>query len=134
MDYTRSLVGCKATTRYIVVNVLIGTGIDIGISAIVRKAVGGNMNWFDSAIELLGDILDPFLPGGAGSELRPTSRKVSLATINAQRSAAGLPPISGRRRRKRALTKSDREDIGFIAGMISKAAARDFAMIIAGSR
>lgn len=92
------------------------------------------MNWFDSAIELLGDILDPFLPGGAGSELRPTSRKVSLATINAQRSAAGLPPISGRRRRKRALTKSDREDIGFIAGMISKAAARDFAMIIAGSR
>jgi len=95
---------------------------------------GGPMDWLSSALQLLGDIVDPILPGFAGSELRPTSRKVSLAAINAQRAAAGLAPIGGRRRRKRALTKSDREDIGFIAGMISKAAARDFAMIVAGGR
>lgn len=92
------------------------------------------MNWFDFALNLLGDIVDPFLPGFAGSETRATSRKTSLAIINQQRAAKGLPPLGGRRRRKRALTKSDREDIGFIAGMISKAAARDFAMIVAGGR
>lgn len=104
----------------------------LGIAAIgaVAGAIG-SMDWFNSALALLGDIVDPFLPGFAGSELRPTSSKVTLAGINAARKAAGLPPIGGRRRRKRALTKSDREDIGFIAGMISKAAARDFAMIVA---
>lgn len=92
---------------------------------------GKIVNWFDSALALLGDIVDPFLPGFAGSELRATSRTVNLAGINQARKAAGLPPVGGRRRRKRSLTKSDREDIGFIAGMISKAAARDFAMIVA---
>lgn len=99
------------------------------------KTGGDIVGWFDSAIALLGDLVDPFLPGFAGSERRATSRKTSLAIINQDRAAAGLAPISGgRRRRKRALTKSDREDIGFIAGMISKAAARDFAMIVAGGR
>jgi len=98
------------------------------------KRVAGILSWLDSALELLGDIVDPVLPGFAGSELRPTSRKVTVAGINAQRRAAGLSPLGGRRRRRRALTKSDREDIGFIAGMISKAAARDFAMIVAGGR
>ena len=92
------------------------------------------LNWLDSAIDLLGDIVDPILPGFAGSDVRATSSTVTLAQINQQRKAAGLPPLAGRRRRKRALTKSDREDIGFIAGMISKQAARDFAMIVAGSR
>jgi len=97
-------------------------------------AGGVAMGWIESALRLLGDVVDPFLPGFSGSELRPTSSTVTLAAINAQRRAAGLSPIGGRRRRKRALTKSDREDIGFIAGMISKAAARDFAMIVAGGR
>ncbi len=96
------------------------------------------MGWIESALALIGDIIDPVLPGFAGSELRPTSSKVSLAAINAARSAAGLPPLGGlpggRRRRKRSLTKSDREDIAFIAGMISKAAARDATMIILGTR
>ena len=36
-----------------------------------------------------------------------------------------------RRRRRRALTASDRSDIAFIAGMISKAAAKDFAVQLA---
>jgi len=92
------------------------------------------VDWFTSALAMLGDIVDPFLPGFAGSDVRATSSSVTLAQINQQRKQAGLPPIGGRRRRKRALTKSDREDIGFIAGMISKAAARDFAMIVAGGR
>jgi len=96
--------------------------------------VAGILNWLDSAVDMLGDIVDPFLPGFAGSETRGTSRKTSLAIINQQRAAKGLAPLGGRRRRKRALTKSDREDIAFIAGMISKAAARDFAMIVAGGR
>lgn len=122
---------CKRTSAKAMVSTLVPVGIDIAFAV----ATGGStLNWFDSALELLGDILDPILPGGAGSELRPTSRKVTLAAINKQREAAGLPPIVARRRRKRALTKSDREDIGFIAGMISKAAARDFAMIVAGGR
>jgi len=98
------------------------------------ETVAGVLNWLDSAVQLIGDIVDPFLPGFAGSDVRTTSRTVSLSAINAQRRAAGLAPLGGRRRRKRALTKSDREDIGFIAGMISKAAARDFAMIVAGGR
>lgn len=105
--------------------------LEIDPVSVALGQIGGSLGWFDSALALIGDIVDPFLPGFAGSELRPTSRKVTLAAINQQRAAAGLAPIGGRRRRKRALTKSDREDIGFIAGMISKAAARDFAMIVA---
>jgi len=116
-------------------------GLEAGIGAFTGQVesllqVGGLVvaasDWFNSAIALLGDIVDPFLPGFSGSELRPTSSKVTLAQINQQRRAAGLTPIGGRRRRKRALTKSDREDIAFIAGMISKAAAGNFAMIVAG--
>jgi hypothetical protein len=95
--------------------------------------VAGILSWFDSAMELLGDIVDPFLPGFAGSELRPTSSKVTLEGINKVRRAAGLPPL-GRRRRRRALTKADREDIAFVAGMLGKPAGRDFAMIVAGTR
>jgi len=110
----------------------IKANVAAGRSAI--RTGGTIVGWFDSALALLGDIVDPFLPGFSGSETRSTSRKTTLAIINQQRAAAGLPPLGGRRRRKRALTKSDREDIGFIAGMISKAAARDFAMIVAGSR
>ncbi len=98
------------------------------------KAGGSIVDWLAQALALLGDVVDPFLPGFAGSELRATSRTVNLAGINQARRAAGLPPIGGRRRRKRALTKSDREDIAFVAGMLGKPAGRDFAMIVAGSR
>jgi len=96
-------------------------------------ATGGltGMDWFNSALALLGDIVDPFLPGFAGSELRATSRTVNLAGINKARAAAGLPPLGGRRRRKRALTLSDRADIAFISGTLGKPAGRDFAMIVA---
>lgn len=107
----------------------ITTGVSVGIET---GRIGGDVvNWFESALALLGDILDPIFPGGAGSELRPTSSKVTLATINAARKNAGLPPIGGRRRRRRALTLSDRADIAFISGTLGKPAGRDFAMIVA---
>lgn len=128
---------CKGVSA-LVIPALIGVVSPFPLSpgGLALEFIGGKLagNWFDSALQLLGDIVDPFLPGFAGSDLRPTSSKVTLAAINAQRRSAGLAPLGGRRRRKRALTKSDREDIGFIAGMISKAAARDFAMIVAGGR
>lgn len=94
----------------------------------------GGGGWIGSALALIGDVVDPFLPGFAGSELRPTSRTVTIASINASRKAAGLPPLRMRHRRKRALSKSDREDIAFISGMLGKPAGRDFAMIVAGTR
>jgi len=40
-------------------------------------------------------------------------------------------PRKRRHRRRRALTASDRADIAFVAGMISKAAAKDFAVQLA---
>lgn len=94
---------------------------------------GGNAlpEWLASALALIGDVVDPFLPGFAGSELRATSSTVNLAGINRARAAAGLPPLGGRRRRKRALTLSDRADIAFISGTLGKPAGRDFAMIVA---
>lgn len=39
--------------------------------------------------------------------------------------------VKVRRRRRRALTASDKADIGFIAGILGKPAGRDFAMIVA---
>jgi len=104
--------------------------IELGGRAV---AVGGTIvNWFDSALELLGDILDPILPGFAGSETRGTSSTTTLALVNKDRARKGLPPLGGgRRRRKRALTLSDRADIAFISGTLGKPAGRDFAMIVA---
>lgn len=96
--------------------------------------IGGTVDWLRSALDLIGDIADPFLPGGAGSELRPTSSTVTIAKINEARKAAGLAPLRMRHRRRRALSKSDREDIAFVAGMLGKPAGRDFAMIVAGTR
>lgn len=93
-----------------------------------------NGGWIGTALSLLGDVIDPFLPGFAGSELRPTSSTVTLATINTSRKAAGMPPLRMRHRRHRALTKNDKADIAFIAGMLGKPAGRDFAMIVAGMR
>lgn len=117
----------------------LGVGSIIAENAITGLFIKGGEalafgGWLDSAMGLLGNVFDPILPGGAGSELRPTSSTVTLAKINEARREAGMAPLSHRHRRKRALSKSDREDIGFIAGMISKAAARDFAMIVAGGR
>ncbi|KKL53338.1 hypothetical protein LCGC14_2276470, partial [marine sediment metagenome] len=67
----------------------------IAQSLALGAAGGVAVDWFSSALALLGDIVDPFLPGFAGSELRATSRKVTISQINAQRAAAGLPPLTG---------------------------------------
>lgn len=88
-------------------------------------------DWLTSAFDLIGDVLDPILPGGAGSELRPTSSTVTAQAINRARAQAGLSPLIGRRRRKRALTNSDKADIAFIAATLGKPAGKDFAMIVA---
>jgi len=107
-------------------------GQSIAELAFSLTPIGGTVDWLKSALDLIGNILDPILPGGAGSELRPTSSTVTLAKINAQRRSAGLPPLRMRHRRKRVLSVADRQDIAFIAGMLGKPAGRDFAMIVAG--
>ena len=84
-------------------------------------------NFLDSALDLLGDLGDPFLPGGAGSELRATAFGGDVARQNAARRAAGLPPISGgRRRRRKALTADDIKTALIISSAISKKAAENF--------
>jgi len=83
--------------------------------------------FFDDAISLLGDIVDPFLPGGAGSELRSTAFGGDVTRQNRARRAAGLPPIAtGRRRRRKALTADDIRTALVIASAISKKAAENF--------
>jgi len=88
------------------------------------------LSWLDDAWAALGDVVDPFLPGFSGSETRGTSSSATLAIVNADRAAKGLPPLRHRHRRKRALTANDKADIAFIAGIVSKRAAGDFAMIL----
>lgn len=72
----------------------------------------------------------------------PTRALISGATAGVSGVTGGLldflPGIGGddgervrRRRRKRALTQSDRNDIAFIAATISKAAAGSFAVQLA---
>ncbi len=105
------------------------------VGPVLETILGGTtVGWLQTALELIGDVLDPILPGGAGSELRPTSSTVTIAAINKARVLAGLPPLRMRHRRRRALSKADREDIAFISGMLGKPAGRDFAMIVAGTR
>ena len=86
------------------------------------------MGFLDSAIDLLGDILDPFFPGGAGSELRPTAFGGDIKKQNVARLAAGLPPLptGARRRRRKALTNDDVKLALTIASAISKKAAENF--------
>jgi len=98
---------------------------NIGVGFVGGAAVP---NFLDSAVNLLGDLLDPILPGGAGSELRPTAFGGDVTRQNAARRAAGLPLIStGRRRRRRkALTDSDMRIMNEIAASVSKKAAEVF--------
>ncbi len=93
--------------------------------------------WIAAALRLLA----AGVIGGAGFELGTGAfgRDVgtpSILDLDVIRDAAGniitRAHRGGRRhRRRRALTASDRADIAFIAGMISKAAAKDFAVQLA---
>jgi len=86
-----------------------------------------DIGFLDSALDLLGDLADPFFPGGAGSELRTSAFGGDVARQNAARRRAGLPPIStGRRRRRKALTNDDVKLALTIASAISKKAAENF--------
>ena len=102
-----------------------------GPSPAVIGGIGGSVafGFLDSALDLLGDLADPFLPGGAGSELRATAFGGDIARQNMARKAAGLPPIPTRRRRRRvALTAGDLSIMAFIATTISKKAAEAFVL------
>lgn len=103
-------------------------GVPAGAALGTSLTAGGVVlpGFLDSAINLIGDVFDPFLPGGAGSELRATSSTVTLRQINEQRKAAGLPPFRVRRRRKVALTASDLQIMAMISTTISKEAAKMF--------
>lgn len=84
-------------------------------------------DFIHSALDLLGDVVDPIFPGGAGSELRATAFGGDVSRQNRARRAAGLPPIStGRRRRRKALTADDIRTALVIASAISKKAAENF--------
>ena len=89
------------------------------------------MGFLDSAIDLLGDIIDPFFPGGAGSETRATAFGGDRARVNAARKAAGLPALPGgrRARRRKALTDNDIKLMLTIASSVSKKAAENFMIV-----
>lgn len=82
------------------------------------------MDWLQSALALLGDVLDPIFPGGAASETRVLAR--GGRGSRRRLSAAGVV-VEGdvtRRRRRRALTASDKADLAFITATLGAAAAK----------
>lgn len=85
------------------------------LAGLAAGAVGGGLATGSGGVGT--DLADnnPFIPDFI-ERLLPGERFVSTGR---------------RRRRRRALTASDRADIAFIAGMISKAAAKDFAVQLA---
>ncbi len=88
---------------------------------------GSAVGFLDSALDLIGDLIDPFAPGGAGSELRTGAFQGDVARQNIARKRAGLPPLpTGRRRRRQALTNDDIKLALTIASAISKKAAENF--------
>ena len=78
-------------------------------------------------------------PGIGGRALFGTPARAGLTGVTAGSlipGGFGIPGIDlfpdrpRRRRRKRALTASDRADIGFITGLLGKAAGKEFAIVI----
>jgi len=98
--------------------------------AMVPFVGGGMPTWLASALRLL-----------VGSPFRALATGATAATLA---TTAGLGPgslgIPGvdlfpdgkpkRRRRRRALTASDRADIGFLTGLLGPAAAKQLATVI----
>jgi len=82
--------------------------------------------WLAAAMRLL--IGTPFRALATGTGLGTLLPDIGLPGIDLFPN--GKPR---RRRRRRALTASDRADIAFIAGMLGQPAGRQFAMLI-GSR
>lgn len=94
--------------------------------------------WLISALALLapsairgGSALARFAGGRGGAAALGGAAGLAAGTV-------GIPGVDlfgdapvRRRRRRRALTASDRADIAFISGILGKSAGKDFAMIIA---
>lgn len=92
--------------------------------------------WILSALSLLAR-------GGTGVRAlavgTPTRALVTGTGVGAALSGVGIPGVDlfpgdgrpRRRRRRRALTASDRADIGFITGLLGPAAGKSFALTIA---
>jgi len=90
--------------------------------------------WLVAALALLGPTVARSLPA-----LRRAAPLVGAGAAGIAAGNIGIPgvdlfPGNGeprRRRRRRALTASDRADIAFIESILGKAAGKSFAMIIA---
>lgn len=93
--------------------------------------------WILSALRMLagGFAGGAAFAGGSslvsGPEQYPGQLRPRGADIEGDWMHIGGHPRLRRRRRRRVLTSSDRADIAFVAGMISKAAAKEFAVVIA---
>lgn len=85
-------------------------------------------NFIDSALDLIGDVFDPFVPGGAGSDRRLTAGIPGTGRAALARARAGLSGVPRRRRRK-ALTNDDVKLALTIASAISKKAAENFVLV-----
>lgn len=87
-------------------------------------------NFIDSALDLIGDIFDPFLPGGAGADLRASAGLPGAGPrASAARRLAGLNGGGRRRRRRVALTNNDIRLMLTIASSVSKKAAENFMIV-----
>jgi len=92
----------------------------------------GSLGFLDSALDLLGDVLDPFVPGGAGSERRLTAFTPGTGTSAIARAKARIRAgeAPGRRaRRRKALTDNDIKLMLTIASSVSKKAAENFMIV-----
>lgn len=89
--------------------------------------------WLISALSLLAGLATR-----AGPLARRAATPIAAGAAGVALGNLGIPGVDlfpdgqpRRRRRRRALTASDRADIAFIAGTLTKEAAKSFALIIA---
>lgn len=89
-----------------------------------------NLNWLVSALRLLGIGAGVNL----GTSLVESATGINvpgLGTSTRRNPVTGIVEVVRRRRRRRALTQSDKLDIAFVSGTLGRAAGEKFAMIIA---
>jgi len=90
--------------------------------------------WLVAALALLGPTVARALPAIRRAAPLAAARAGGVALGNIGIPGVDLFPgeeVPRRRRRRRALTASDRADIAFIESILGKAAGKSFAMIIA---